>query len=177
MPGVVVIVVYGCVALVRKQAFLRPAGITAWPDGTTAARYGFQHAIQQQLWHEHSSITQQQRWHQRIGTRLEHAYNGRAGEIAAELAVHFEEGRDYPKAIQYLQQATEAALRRHAHHEVISYLSKSHILLATLPDTQDRIEQELNCLAVLGPVLSMVRGFADPDVEQVFARQRPLPAR
>jgi hypothetical protein len=36
---------------------------------------------------------------------LEEAFGPRASEIAAELAVHFAEGRDYHRAVQYLQHA------------------------------------------------------------------------
>ncbi len=35
----------------------------------------------------------------RIGERLEKGYGSRASEIAAELAVHFEEGKDYKRAV------------------------------------------------------------------------------
>jgi urease beta subunit len=50
-----------------------------------------------------------------MGERLEQAYGLRAREIAAELAMHFEQGRDYAKAVRYLQQAGERAVRRSAH--------------------------------------------------------------
>ncbi len=65
------------------------------------------------------------RWHQQIGMRLEEAFGPRAGEIAAELAVHFEHGRDYDRAVQYLQRAAETAVQRHAHREAIAYLRRA----------------------------------------------------
>jgi len=80
--------------------------------------------LYQQLWHERVGIEQQQRWHLRVGERKETAYGSRAGEIATELAVHFEQGRDYPRAIRYLQQAGETALRRSAHQEAIAHLTR-----------------------------------------------------
>ncbi|MBI3757172.1 MAG: AAA family ATPase [Deltaproteobacteria bacterium] len=49
-----------CEALLHRQAFLRPAGIEEWPDGTVAARYGFQHALGQQIWHEQMAPTRRQ---------------------------------------------------------------------------------------------------------------------
>ena len=64
-------------------------------------------------------------------------------EIAAELAVHFERGRDTERAIQYLQQAGENAVRRSAYQEAISLLTKGLELLKTLPDTPERVQQEL----------------------------------
>jgi hypothetical protein len=72
--------------------------------------------------------------------------------VAAELAVHFERGRDYQRAVQYLQQAAENAARRNAHHEVIALVTKGLELLATLPETPARAQQELDFQLALEPV-------------------------
>ena len=63
--------------------------------------------------------------HRRIGERLETAYEPRTSEIAAELAVHFERGREVSRAIRYLQQATETALQRYAYHEATFLLTRA----------------------------------------------------
>jgi predicted ATPase len=163
-----------CAGLAERQQFLRPAGIAEWPDGTVAARYGFLHALYQQLWHERVSVNQQQRWHRRIGECKEAAYGNRASEIAAELAVHFEQGRDYRRAVCYLQQAGENALRRSAHVEVISLLRKGLELLKTLPDTPERVQQEVKLQMTLGGALRATEGFASPEVAKAYARSREL---
>lgn len=163
-----------CEDVVRQQLFLQRAGIETWPDGTTAARYGFRHALYQELWHEQGTVTQRQEWHQRIGLRKELAYNGRAPEIAAELTVHFEQGRDYPRAVQYLQQAAQNALRRSANIEAIQYLTKALEVLETLPDTPERTQQELNLQITLGVPLQATKGFASPEVERTYARAQEL---
>jgi len=98
-----------------------------------AARYGFLHALYQQLWHEQVSVEQQQQWHLRIGERKELAYGERTSEIATELAVHFEQGYAYPRAVRYLQQARENALWRSANAEAIALLRQGLELLKTLP--------------------------------------------
>jgi predicted ATPase len=64
-----------CEEAVRQQLFLQRAGIETWPDGTEAARYGFRHALYQELWYEQGTLNQRQEWHQRIGLRKELAYN------------------------------------------------------------------------------------------------------
>ena len=89
-----------------------------------------------------------------------------AQEIAAELAVHFERGRDYRRAIQYLQQAGENALRRSAYQEAISLLTKGLELLKTLPDTPERTQQELTLQLALGDALIAVKGYTAPEVEK-----------
>lgn len=163
-----------CEGLARQQQFLRRAGISEWPDGTVAARYGFLHALYQQLWHEQVSIGRRQQWHQRIGVRMEAAYGNQAGEIAAELAIHFEEGHDYCRAVHYLQQAAENTLQRSAHQETIAYLTKALGFLRTLPEEPDRPQRELSLLSALGVPLLVTKGYANLEVGEVFTQARQL---
>jgi DNA-binding winged helix-turn-helix (wHTH) protein/predicted ATPase len=163
-----------CEQLVQRQQFLKRLGVEEWPDGTLAARFGFRHALYQQLWHEQVSPTQLQRHHSRIGERKERAYGERAREIAAELALHFEQGRDYHKAIQYLRQAGENAVLRPAHQEAVTLLTKGVELLKTLPDTLDRARQDLLLQMTLGRALMGLKGYAAPEVERTYARALEL---
>ncbi len=91
------------------------------------------------------SATRRSRLHRQIGEREEQAYGDRAREIAAELAVHFERGRDTKRAIQYLQQAGENAQRRSAYQEAITLLTKGLELLNTLPDTPSAPSKSWTC--------------------------------
>ena len=85
--------------------------ITNFP-GTVATRYSFLHALYQEVLYERVPVGQRISLHKWIGEREEQAYGGQARVIAAELAVHFERGRDYRRAVRYLQQAGENAVRR-----------------------------------------------------------------
>jgi len=114
------------------------------------------------------------RLHQRIGEREEAAYGERAGEIAAELAVHFERGRDYRRAVRYLGQAGERALRRSAYQEAITHLAKGLELLNTLPDTPERTHQELTLQIALGVSLMALKGWAAPEIGKTYARALEL---
>ncbi|NOT53089.1 MAG: AAA family ATPase, partial [Deltaproteobacteria bacterium] len=163
-----------CHRLTEQQQFLRPVGVSTWPDGTQAERYGFQHALYQQLWHERVSLTQRQQWHLRMGERLEVAYAQNPHAVAAELAQHFEQGRDYTKAIRYLQLAGEQAVRRSANQEATSYLTKGLELLQTLPDNPRRTRQELTLQLTLGAPLMNLKGWSAPDVERTYTRAQAL---
>jgi tetratricopeptide (TPR) repeat protein len=163
-----------CEEVTRQQLFVQRAGMEAWPDGTVAARYGFRHALYQELWHEQGTVNQRQEWHQRIGLRKELAYNGRASEIAAELAVHFEQGHDTRRAILYLEQAAQNASARSANREAIQHLTKGLELLKTLPDTPERIRQELDLQTALGTAFMAIKGYSAPEVENAYARAREL---
>ena len=53
--------------------------------------------------------------HQRIAEREVVIYGDRASEIATELAMHFEQGRDWSRALQYMIQAARNAMQKSAH--------------------------------------------------------------
>jgi DNA-binding winged helix-turn-helix (wHTH) protein/predicted ATPase len=163
-----------CEQLAERQQFLRRVGVEAWPDGTLAARYGFLHALYQQLWHERVSPTQLQHHHLRIGQRKEQAYGERVREIAAELAIHFEQGREYWKAIHYQGTAAQGVLLRNAPQEALSHLSTGMQLLEVLPDTPARCAQGVQLRMLLGLAFMTTKGYAAPEVESTYARAYEL---
>jgi predicted ATPase len=71
-----------CAALAARGRFLRADGTVSWPDGTVAGRYAFVHAIFREVLAARIPAGTRADLHRRIGTRLEAAFGGRAGEIA-----------------------------------------------------------------------------------------------
>jgi predicted ATPase len=69
---------------------LAAAGVEEWPDGTVAGRYAFLHALYIEILYQRLAPGSRVELHRRLGERLEVAYGERSGEIAAELALHFE---------------------------------------------------------------------------------------
>jgi DNA-binding winged helix-turn-helix (wHTH) protein/tetratricopeptide (TPR) repeat protein len=167
----------GFEALVRRGQFLRGSGVEEWPDGTLAGRYGFLHALYQQVVYDRLPVWRRLRLHRRMGEWLEAGYGERAGEQAATLARHFDSGRDCARAVRYRQQAAQNALRRYAYQEAIGHLGRGLELLATLPEDPARAQQELEMQIALGPALRATRGSAAPEVEQTYARARTLCAQ
>src|SRR5262249_29331157 len=149
-----------CDALARRYQLVQARGTAVWPDGTVTARYGFRHALYQALLYDRIPGSRRARWHHQIAMRLEGASGPRAGEAAAELAVHFVHGRDHQRAVQYLQRAAETAVQRHAHREALDALTRALALLQTLPDTPERAPGELRLLLALGPVVIAAKGYA-----------------
>jgi class 3 adenylate cyclase/tetratricopeptide (TPR) repeat protein len=166
-----------CTMLVRRGQFLQAKGTAEWPDGTVAMRYTFLHALYQEVTYERIPLGRRMSLHRRIGERIETTYGQRAKEIAAELAVHFERGRDYHKAVQYLQRAARNALHRSAHQEALTLLQTGLALIAKLPDSSDRDQLELNVQMMLTTPLSALRGFTDAAVAEACTRARALSER
>ena len=110
-----------CATLVRHGQFLHAHGTATWPDGMVTGRYGFGHALYQEVVYDCLPVGTRTRVHQQIGVRLEQGYGEQVRDMAAELAEHFVRGRDIHRAIRYLQQAAENARRRHAHREIMAH--------------------------------------------------------
>ena len=102
------------------------------------------------------------------------AYGDRATEFAVELAVHFEQGREYQRAVQYRSQAGENAARRNAHREAIMHFTAALELLKTLAETPERAQQELTLQLALAVPLMVTKGFAAPEVGAVRTRALDL---
>jgi predicted ATPase/DNA-binding winged helix-turn-helix (wHTH) protein len=163
-----------CTGLARRELFLGTSGVSEWPDGTVATRCHFLHALYQEVLYERVPVGQRVSLHKWIGEREEQAYGDQARVIAAELAVHFERGREYGKAVRYLQQAGENALRRSANMEAISLLTRGLELLKALPDTTEYIQQELTLQLTLGVPLMATKGWSASEVERAYIRAREL---
>ena len=82
----------GCARLARREQFLRAAGTDVWPDGTVTARYGFRHALYQEVFYASIPAGRRARWHGQFGTRLEAGYGEQTRTVAPVLAEHFERG-------------------------------------------------------------------------------------
>jgi predicted ATPase/DNA-binding winged helix-turn-helix (wHTH) protein len=163
-----------CAALVAQDHLVQARGTDEWPDRTITVRYGFVHALYREVIYAKITPSRRVQSHQRIGERLEQGYAAVTGEIAAQLALHFEQARDYSRTIRYLQQAAETAARRSAHQEGIAHLTKALTLLKTLPDDPGHAQQELDLQTALGPVLVAAKGYGAPEVGNTYTRARVL---
>jgi predicted ATPase len=163
-----------CAELARHGQFLRAHDTDEWPDATVAARYEFLHSLYQQAWYERVTAGRRARLHQRIGERYEGAYGNGVREIAAELAIHFEQGRDPQRAIRYRYFAADNAIRRFGYQEAVSHLTRGLDLLSVQPSTSERAQQELILQCALGTAYCATQGYAAPLVEQTYARAHAL---
>jgi DNA-binding winged helix-turn-helix (wHTH) protein/predicted ATPase len=166
-----------CEGLARQGRFLEDRGLAEWPDGTVSGRYGWRHALYQEVVYQQMGAGHRARLHRRIGARLEAGYQEQASTHATALALHFERGHEQARAVHYLRQAGENATRRSAHREAIALLTQGLALLAQLPETPARAQQELDLQLALGPALMATKGQSAPEVEQTYARARQLCAQ
>jgi len=125
-----------CDGLSRRKLIVRAAGVHRFPDGSVSARYEFLHAIYRDVLYGRQPSGRRVRLHAHIGHLLEHVYRETSGEIAAELARHFELGLDWARAATYLQQVADTASRRGVHREASALLRRALELTRRLPEAQ-----------------------------------------
>ena len=117
-----------CDNLARRDHFLLPAYLATLPDGTITPRYRFIHALYLDVLYHRVPSTRRSQIHGRVGRCGEAVYGEQVGEIAAELAVHFEQARDHARAVKYLRLAAENAARRSANHEAQNLARRAALL-------------------------------------------------
>jgi predicted ATPase len=163
-----------CATWARQGWLVYDQGTETWPDDTIAACYGFRHALYHEVIAARISPGQRIHLHHHIGHRKERAYADQTQGIAAELAVHFEQAREMLRAVSYRHKAAETALQRSAYEETIAHLTQGLTLLKALPNTPERAQHELTLTLALGGPLSVTKGYATPEVAQVYTRAREL---
>jgi DNA-binding winged helix-turn-helix (wHTH) protein len=163
-----------CAVLARRGQLVQARGLEEWPDGTIAGRYGFLHALYQQVVYDRLPPGLRSQLHRRIGEREEAAYGVQASEHAAKLAMHFDHGRDYGRSAPYRRHAAENAIWRHAYHEAMGHLTRGLKVLKTLPASRENVQSVLELQTLLGMVLTVTKGFASPEAADAYARAREL---
>jgi len=133
----VVLIEQICDKLARHDHFLLPAYLARLPDGTITPRYRFIHALYLDVLYHRVPSTRRSQIHGRIGCCGEALYGEQVGEIAAELAVHFEQAHDNARAVKYLRLAAENAARRSANHEALNLARRGLRVLEVLPHSAE----------------------------------------
>ncbi len=133
-----------CEDLVRRGQFLRPAKMIQLNDGSLLERYGFTHVLYQHVLYHAVPEPRRVLLHRRIGEFQERAFADHLEEISAELAVHFEQGRDFARAIRYLRLSARTSASRSANREALDQLGRAMLLVGRLPvGGRDELEAEI----------------------------------
>jgi predicted ATPase len=138
------------------------------------ATYVFKHALIQETAYQSLLKSTRQQAHQRSAQVLE-AQFPEIVEVQPELvAHHYTEAGLTAQAVPYWQRAGPRARQRSANPEAVQHLRTGLRLLAALPETPVRTQQELELQIALGQALMSTKGTAAPEVERTYARARTL---
>jgi DNA-binding winged helix-turn-helix (wHTH) protein/tetratricopeptide (TPR) repeat protein len=134
--------------LSRRHHIVKWAATQSLPDGSMTERYEFVHALYRQVLYDRQLPGRRARLHRQIGERLAALYASRVEEVVPELAYHFEQAADWPRAADYLRQAAQIAGRRYAHREADALLARALELVSHLSGAQ-RAQAEPQLLVAL----------------------------
>jgi predicted ATPase len=138
------------------------------------AVYSFKHALVQDTAYQSLLQSKRHQLHAKIARMIEERFPEIAEARPELLAHHFTEAGLATKAIVYRQRSGERDLERSAYAEAISHLRQGLELLEALPDHPERVKQELSLRLTLGSALMATRGYADPEVGEMYLRAREL---
>jgi serine/threonine protein kinase/tetratricopeptide (TPR) repeat protein len=112
------------------------------PDGSLVTRYRFAHALYQNVLYGDLVSKRRMLLHRQAGQQLLQHYGKQAPRIAAQLAMHFELGRDFERAIGYLIQAGDNAAQIYANDEAEKHYSRALDLVEKLA-AEEQTKQKL----------------------------------
>jgi predicted ATPase len=143
------------------------------PGGQRLSHYRFRHILFQRYVYHSLDDVERAYLHEAVGAELERLYGEQTEEIAVELAHHFERAGLTARAVGYLRQAGDPAVRLSANQKAIAHFYKA-LTLKTLPSTAERDRQELALQIALFAPLAGAKGYADPETGKAYARAQEL---
>jgi tetratricopeptide (TPR) repeat protein len=112
------------------------------PDGSLATRYRFAHALYQNFLYGGLVAKRRTMLHRQAGEQLARRYGKNAPQIATQLALHFERGRDFARAVEFLIHAGDNATALYANAEAVDHYTRALSLAEKLPDEIPGVQSE-----------------------------------
>ncbi len=157
----------------RIHRWVQSHGEEELPDGSLATRYRFCHALYQNVLYGELVSKRRIALHRQLGERLAEHYRGQTARIAAQLAVHFEHGRDFARAVTCLLEAGDNATHVYANSEAVAHYSHALNLVEKLPQG-DQLQRYLTLFQKRGAVNFALSSFdaSAADYRQMLERAR-----
>jgi predicted ATPase len=154
--------------------FVRRAGERQLPNGALSVRYRFVHVLYTNTLYATLTPTRRAKLSLSVADVLVEHYGAHNTEVASNLALLFEVARDMRRAVEYLLVAAQNSFRVFANQEAIALARRGLALLEHLPDTPERLRQEMLLQFSLALPLGATQGIGHPDVGAAFARAYEL---
>jgi DNA-binding winged helix-turn-helix (wHTH) protein/tetratricopeptide (TPR) repeat protein len=138
-----------CEGLVAKLQFIKHSEIKEQTHGEISAHYEFRHSLYREVLYGRLSESTRSKLHLLLAQRLKSLCDPCEQEMATELALHFEGGRDFEQAVNYLLVAADNAVGRFAYRDCIEILHQAQELVQRLAPGV-RAEIEVRILEFIG---------------------------
>ncbi len=137
-------------------------------------RFAFKHVLLRDAIYDSLLRSKRQQIHADIAAILEHDFPELAENQPEVLAYHYQEAANHQLAIRCWFESGQRALAQSANVEAIANFRKALQLLNALPETPERIKQEIDIQLALGIPLIAVQGYASAETREAFLRARTL---
>ncbi|ASL47803.1 Transcriptional regulator HilA [Burkholderia sp. AD24] len=155
-----------CQTLAGNGQFIRALDIQHFPDGSTAQRFSFQHALIGQVLYERQGIARRSASHRSIAGHLERLFPpDQRDVIASEMCRHLADSQQWDEALAYLYIALQMAKARCAHRDALALLDQGDVILSNLSS-----DLQLRWRMAFGEVRATLLAAAhDPNAVNAFA--------
>jgi hypothetical protein len=160
--------------LERVHVFVKRIDEHEFPDLTLSLRYQFVHVLYQNALYGSLQPTRRASLSGRVARALVGRLRGEHALTAGRLGALFEAARDFGTSAQYFLEGAQHAVALFAFHEALSLAERGLLVLRGMPDGVERTQRELGLQMIKGLALRMMKGWAAPEIEPVFARAREL---
>ena len=137
-------------------------------------RFAFKHVLLRDAIYNSLLRSKKQQIHADIAGILERDFPELAENQPEVLAFHYQEAGNHQQAIRCWFKSGQRALTHSANVEAIANLRKALRLASALPETPERIKQEIDIQLALGIPLIAVQGYASAETSEAFSRARTL---
>jgi class 3 adenylate cyclase/predicted ATPase len=147
------------------------AGVLAQRGEPPEASYNFRHSMLQQAAYQSLLKKTRRSYHRQIAETLRRRFPHTPAEV---LAYHYTEAGSPIEAAEYWRKAGEAAIKQSANQEAVAHLTRGLDLVRDIPDSCEKTELDLNLQINLGPAMIALKGWAAPEVAEIYTRAREL---
>jgi class 3 adenylate cyclase/predicted ATPase len=159
-----------------QQAISRivDAGLVFQRGPLPQATFLFKHALVQDTAYSTLARGPRGALHARIACALEQKFPSVVQVQPEFVARHFTEAGMLEQAVAYWCRAGQMSVAKSAFVEAIAQLRRGLVLVADLPDTQARKQQEIDLQVTLAAALRFPKGYAHWEVSEALGRARSL---
>lgn len=163
--------------IAKTHRLIEVLGEEELPDGSLATRYRFSHALYQNFLYGDLVNKRRVVLHKQAGEQLLTHYGKRAPQIATQLAIHFERGRDFKRAVEYLIHSGDHAAKLYGYAEAEKHYTQALLLVEKL-ESESQPEQLCTLYHKRGTVNHALSNFAQAadDFTKMLAQAQKLGA-
>jgi class 3 adenylate cyclase/tetratricopeptide (TPR) repeat protein len=136
--------------------------------------YTFKHALTHDVAYKSLLAERRRVLHKHTAETMEQLYAERLEDHVTELAHHFDNAGNVPKAVEYLGRSGHRAAEQMAHSEAIGYFDRALELVKQMPDSATRDREELDLQMALSWSLFVAVGWGVPQRGPALVRAREL---